>query len=560
MCSVCIGRVWISRRPLIICNRCSNTRKAHGRRHLDIAEIVQAIYSLEGSSSTISPLHSSKRKSKKRDDSKPASLDNGGMHVGEVGHEPEVEWDSSSSTLNDDDNDVKERKQCWTGGMDNADARKIAKAGRKAAKNQVLFNVITEEDLNKVERALHPESGLQVSPVSKGQGLTDNHTIDENITFNANTFSWGKLRQGVHVKKTAKANGGKPKPNTPQQDNEILSPIFARLRISTTLSKPSKERKSLDTRLRAAILGDLVAFENDQVETMQRMAGYWRYANRSVYNEMVRTNEIWDWATGEKLPEIREDVELDVVEEEREDENGGDGTLDRKTEGHIPENWDDPEFERSADQTVLPPTPLVDSANADGTMGRSNTLTKLSRAHGDTKPDEDGERLRDESGDLTKKGSEAPCGSPTPRNPLSPMTSSPHEKDFQGVKDTRVSENAIRKVSPPSKNTPCTPQPGSGILAPETQNTDTRDPLNRFGALDNEVPAPREEIKKANPPLVKSVIKIPAKPIVKTLAIHNEQDDWRTMQRSKGRKGGTLREQAALNIHAKKLAGGKTKQ
>lgn len=445
-----------------------------------------------------------------------------------------------------------------------------------------------------VERALHPESGQEASAVSKGQGLADNRTIDENIAFTANTFTWGKLRQGVHAKKVAKNNGGKQKPNTPQQDNEILDPIFASLGVSTNLTKASKERRSLDTKLRAAILGDLVAFENDQVETMQRMAGYWRYANKRTYNEMVRNNELWDWATGEKLPEIREEVELDVIEEE--DENAEAGTLDVETKGKIPENWDDPDFELPVGQTTLSLTPLVDRFNTNGTVGRSDTPPKLDKEIESTRDrttspnvsklsfspgrlrgqilnievlspsssDEDWEQFRDDSGNYTQEGSDALDGSPVPRSPLSPLTPNAkglHKRGFQGVKDTRVLEKAIRKASPPFKDTP---KPLGSLSASANQNRDTPDLLNRFGALDRETPAPCEEVKKVDPPPVKSVVRIPAKPIVKTLAIHDEQDNWTTQHRSKGKKGVkggpavALRQQAAVNVHAKKFAGGKS--
>ena len=304
-----------------------------------------------------------------------------------------------------------------------------------------------------VERALHPESEQQASAVSKGQGLADNRTIDENIAFTANTVKWGKLRQGVHAKKLAKNNGGKQKPNTPQQDNEILDRIFASLGVSTNLTKAGKERRSLDTKLRAAILGDLVAFENDSVETMQRMAGYWRYANRRTYNEMVRNNELWDWATGEKLPEIREEVELDVIEEE--DENAEAGT-DGETKGKIPENWDDPDFEFPVGQTMLSLTPFVDRLNTNGTVGRSDTPPKLDKKIESTS-DEDREQFWDDSGHYTQEGSDALNGSPLLRSPLSPMTSNAkdlHKRGFQGVKDTRVLEKAIRKASPPFKDPP----------------------------------------------------------------------------------------------------------
>lgn len=53
-------------------------------------------------------------------------------------------------------------------------------------------------------------------------------------------------------------------PNPVQQRNEILSPIFASLGVSTNFSKASKARQSLDAKPHAPILGVLVAFENDE--------------------------------------------------------------------------------------------------------------------------------------------------------------------------------------------------------------------------------------------------------------------------------------------------------
>ena len=237
---------------------------------------------MEGRSTTASkdnPLCNNKRKGKKKDDSHSDPSDDGSVPLSAVDSGGEAERDSNASTLNNDNDDTEEREQCCSGGIESLDARKAAKAERKAAKNQVLFDLVTQEDLAAIERALHPQSEKEASTFCKDQGLANNRTIDENIAFNANTFKWGELRQGVHAKKVAKING-KQKPNTPEQDNKILSPIFAQLGIDINVSKANRERKSLDAKLRAAILGDLVAFENDQVETMQRMAGYWRYANR----------------------------------------------------------------------------------------------------------------------------------------------------------------------------------------------------------------------------------------------------------------------------------------
>ena len=421
--------------------------------------------------------------------------------------------------------------------------------------------------------------------------MADNRTIDENISFNANTVKWSKIRQGNREEKIVKS---KQKPNTIEQDNGILSPIFDQLGISTNISKANRERKSLDAKLRAAILGDLLAFENDQVETMQRMAGYWRYANKRIYNEMVRNNELWDWATGEKLPEIREEAELDVIEEEPEDEEAG--TQGVGMERPVPDNWDDPDFELPAGATVLSLAPLVDRSKNNRKIGGSDTnldeeveatrdhisISKLSSSPGcltvqtlsfnvpsPNPSDETWERLRAESESHTEELSETLNGSSTTRNPLSPITSNPKHTDkkgFQGVKDTRSFETAIRKASPPSisKETPRAPQPTtSPLLPPATQK---RDPLNRFGSLDHEVPAPCEEVKTVDQPTsIKSVVRIAAKPIVKTLIMHDKQDDWKTTRAPKGKKGAkggsavALREQTAGNVHqARKFAGGKS--
>lgn len=525
------------------------------------------------------------------------------MYPNQVDPEREVEWDSNASTLNNDEDDAEERKQ-WSGGLESPDARKAAKAGRKAARNQVLFDVVTQEELTMVEQALHPQAENQVRAISKGQGLADNCTIDENIAFNANTVKWGKLRQEVRAKKIAKSHGGKPKPNTPEQDHKILSPIFAQFGIGTNISKANRERKTLDTKLRAAILGDLLAFENDQVETMQRMAGYWRYANKRTYNTMVKNNELWDWATGEKLPEIREEAELDVIEEGT--ENAEASTQCVEIEERILENWDDPDFDLSADVAALSLTPVVDATNVNNKVGgRHPELEEEVESTGDRisicKPssspgrltvetlsfnvpsplssNDTWEQLQAESGDqIIETPEESFIGSSTTsKDPLAPTTPDPkaaHEKGFQGVKDTRVFGKAIRNASPPGKDSPRAPlllQPIRNPLLPATtqnssDNNSRQDPRNRFGALDHEVPAPCDEVNKkadstTSPTAIRSVarIPIPAKPIVKTLVLHDETDDWTTKRRPvKGKKAGrvtrkgssmvvALREQAASN-------------
>ena len=476
--------------------------------------------------------------------------------------EQETKWDSGSSTLiNEGDAEAEERQRCWLSVMECADARKAAKAGRKAAKNQVLFDIITQGELVVIGRALHPDLEKQVSAVVNGQGLANNPTIDENIAFNANTFKWTKLRQSVHVKKMAKYNGNKQKSSTFQQDNEILSPILAQLGVSTGSLKANRQRKSLDAKLRVAILGDLVAFENDQVETMQRMAAYWRYANKRVYNEMVRNNELWDWATGEKLPEI---TELDITGEE--DETPESGTKSAEAERQVPENRTDLGFELPFGNAAPSPSLSIDSSDTNRKASRSDAfseqtsevsatkldddiqvnLTSLTmgiKALPPTSSDENWEGLQTKTGAQREENTKNLDGSPAPKILLSPAIEGLHHgTGFQGIKDTRVLGTAINEAPLPlQKNPPRRSSQSNQTLfsLSVTQKRDLPDHENRFGTLNREVPAPCEEVgRKLDDGAIstKSVIRIPAKPIVKTLAIHDDIDDWETMRRAKGTK------------------------
>lgn len=275
----------------------------------------------------------------------------------------EIAWENQSSTLNSED--ALEREQA----MDDADTRKAAKADRKFAKNQVRFDVITKEDLDRIQNALHPEFRLAAEEANQGQGLFDNSTIDQNIAFNTHTFKYSSLRQGVHAKKILKNNRPPRKIDglDPEQAEDILTPILKALGLETKLTKASRERRNLDTKLRSAVWGDLVAFENEQAETMERMAGYWRYVNKRTYNQMVENNELWDWATGQKLAKV-EDSELDTIEEE--DESTEEGTLRGSTHSTTPitspECWDDDEdFEFPANGASLFGRGIV-SENGDG--------------------------------------------------------------------------------------------------------------------------------------------------------------------------------------------------
>ena len=226
------------------------------------------------------------------------------------------EW-NDSSTLNDEEVDG---QSSWTSGFDTPEGRKTARAEKKLAKNQTRFNFITPSDLQHIQGVLHPNVLIQAAKkVGEDQDLVNNATLETNIAFNAHCFKWGSLRQMIHEKKTAKSSGlSKAARDLQDKERKIMQDILEHLGIRTPAANNTKERKALYNKLNTAIRADLIALENEKAETMQRMAGYWHYVNRRTYNAMVRTNMLWDWATGQKLPEIDESELGDVTEEDGE--------------------------------------------------------------------------------------------------------------------------------------------------------------------------------------------------------------------------------------------------
>ena len=201
------------------------------------------------------------------------------------------EW-NDSSTLDGDELSLAEIP--CTNPNTTAGERKTAKAERKRAKHQSEVEKITKADLEKLDHALHPDQSLIAEGKRRdaSQGLSQNPAIEHNIAFNKHLYKYSSIRATLDDKKSWKADHvilGK------EQDHATVDQVLQTLGLDTNLIRPTKERKALDAKLRESMWADLVIDANEQVETMQRMAGYWRYVSRRTYNAMVRMNEIWDW-------------------------------------------------------------------------------------------------------------------------------------------------------------------------------------------------------------------------------------------------------------------------
>ena len=382
---------------------CHKTIELHHKRHCEIGSLLQRIRDIDSCVGNNVSRDGQRRRAKEKAGMEELSPDK----EDERAHDAETsEW-NDSSTQNDDD--VGFRKgELWYQGLDTAAERKAVKAARKSARNQTRFELPAALDLRRVENVLHPESQASALKVKANDEIDQKSREQPWCSPNCETRPLGSM--------------------------DVIQHILKELGIELAPARNSKERRSLLTKLQLAVRNDLESYSNEQAETMQRMAGYWRYANRRTYNFMVRTNQVWDWETGEKLLEVEDN---DVAEDD----------------GEHGEN-----------------------------MSGTTEVTAVSQSQDDG---QDSKHKFDECGDHSE--SMLPGSSDTSNQP-----------DAQIHKDDRILDKTIRPASPPRDTGPspspryCTLKKKPKSKAASTKKS--RDTLsNVFGALKFEVPAPCED-------------------------------------------------------------------
>ena len=448
----------------------------------------------------------------------------------------EEDW-NDSSTLNEESADYMSASI----DLDFASSR-IAERNRgktaKKSKQHSGIKVISPQELTDLDLILHPGRTVFADRRRRqGQGLENNKTIDENISFHKNLFHYGANRPKISVKKAQKASTqaqNRLDPNM-ELDPPLLDSILRRLGIDPHITHATKARKALNTKIRAAINMDMVIIINEEKEMMQRMAGYWRFANRRTYNVMVRVNELWDWATGQKLPEIEEENEDGDLQSEV--TLDGSTAVASSTRSPLIENYDDSDFDLPEGSIDLTASGNSEASSLLDRTDPAKTLTRASVSLGHHLHDADVER--NETHSLTFSPGQLPGATLTFSVP-SPASSDDeftgelsdveeegehlvakkrihplftlHEtvsqgkaaEDFEGRKDTRELSVFLRAASP-LKETVLTPASSwtskvrkrSAINAVKKSSTGGHasrfDENNRFGRLKNEVAAPKEE-------------------------------------------------------------------
>lgn len=498
---------------ILVHGSCRKSTEIHDKRHREIAELLQRILDGDEPTSISSPLSARKRKTRQSDVldmfKTPADFNNDF-------HTEEDLW-ADSSTLNDDDLEVTRSNSVRK--KENGGSKKAQKAERRIARNQSRFKVLTIDDVKRVDEALHPLLdrtllGDGANETQYNLGLPNNATIDANITFSTRTFRYSSLRPQIHDKKILKANGipnstpdSKSPTPTPQNCPSITT-ILLRLGISSPPLRPQKERKALITRLRNLIAADLECVDNEERETMMRMAGYWRYVNRKTYNAMVRNNQLWDWETGAKLEEIEEESEFG----------------DDIDEGSISD----------LETAVASPSILEDYAD-DFDLEPEMAALQLVDREALLAPDLETEPKTNHhpaTARILFSGIKDTRGAPTPANPdiLAPPTdpdATPTRATFAAIKDTRFrttpTDPDFPRPPPPTHTTTIAPNNDFPTLPKRLL---LQDPNNRFSPLAAGARG--------------SVVRVvrPARGVVRSLAVRGVGKEERGGKTGKTGKGG----------------------
>ncbi|KAL9634132.1 MAG: hypothetical protein Q9204_003119 [Flavoplaca sp. TL-2023a] len=283
----------------------------HDKRHRKIASLILKIESLDNDEeATLSSVPSGKRKHRRRNTLELEYFQNSQAlkRSGEYD-----DW-ADTSTLND------ENLETTNPGVidmkDNHATGRMRKTERKQARSSSVLQVVTPGLMETIEAVLHPDAHT-LDDFSDGLGPSLDVTlarniIKENVGFNPSCFKPASMCQDVHAKRILKSNGIGKIPSKVPTNEVAMNAILRNLDIKPGSKRSSKERVALLKQLRIAIRDDTDKVQNEDRDTMMRMAGYWRYVNRRTYNFMVRHKQIWDWATGQTLEEIEEEEEIDL--------------------------------------------------------------------------------------------------------------------------------------------------------------------------------------------------------------------------------------------------------
>lgn len=280
-------------------------------RHRDILALIRKVEKLDNAQQTPDS-HSTKRKSNAQK------------------RAPEPEELTPSTT------DTKPEESCeemGISGLRRRERKKAKKLGSKTHQNDM--DIFRQEDIDNISEALHQSTHgtkggraggntyelqrarlgtnegkvLEKGGEDAAEGAGHNHAVHPPRFLTPkqkNAQSAAKRAPNTTYFTQAKLRGNSKKydPNSATRNDPywaVHPAVFHRLGININPTTNSSERRHLVCALAAAIKNDLEVVAREQEEAAMREEGFWRWAGRGAYENMMEYHERFDWATGAKI-------------------------------------------------------------------------------------------------------------------------------------------------------------------------------------------------------------------------------------------------------------------
>ena len=180
-------------------------------------------------------------------------------------------------------------------------AAKLMKETDKAQQRQEqrdLTNVFSQHTLVKVDVSIHGyrTNSESISSQVLCNMLLDNISLHQRLEAQMGQPQLRRRRTGMTISKSDQ--------EVSLLQLEHMRVVFNKLGVQLVGEGNSKERKELVEKLASAVWLDIELVANEARETLWRMAGYWKWANKRTYNAMVVNNQIVEWSTSKELPDV----------------------------------------------------------------------------------------------------------------------------------------------------------------------------------------------------------------------------------------------------------------
>lgn len=303
-------------------NRCNNSNEQHHKRHREIAVLLKRIQEIDDAEGAAAPTSKAARKSLC---SEAPAADKG-----------EMEGDKENVRINEDSSESPTRPSSVSCRLERRGSTSLCPPspspdGSKA--KQIRLQKLAARNAKAATKVLERQAQAHSTTVTAGLVKDISIAIHEhpiligtpnreelNAALRSEIQALERLQQDAvddNVKQKKAARTAHREKQVEKAKNILQSKyvvnIINKLGINPLIDDRSKERKTLVEQLGNAIRADIETVANEAKETMKRQTAYWKYANKKTYNTMVRSKELINWETGEKL----QDLELE--DNERED-------------------------------------------------------------------------------------------------------------------------------------------------------------------------------------------------------------------------------------------------